>query len=59
MKPRWSHHLCDVPPVRAPGVDLLIRLGAGFTEGFQEPKPVGVVTEEGFAPVAPVHHVVS
>ena len=35
-------------------VDLPIRLGARFAEGFEETLPVRVLAEDGFAPVPAV-----
>ena len=32
-------------------MDLPIRLDASFAEGFEEPLPVRVIAEDGFAPV--------
>ena len=43
---------------QTPGVDLPIGLGAGFGKGLKETPTAQIVVENGFAAVAPVHHVV-
>ena len=39
-------------------MDLPIRLDARFAEGFEEPLPVSVIAEDGFAPVPAIQDVV-
>jgi len=41
------------------GVDLPIRLGASFAEGFEKTLPVRVIAEDGFAPVPAIQDVVN
>ena len=44
---------------QAPGVDLPAGLGTSFAEGAQEGLPIGVVAEDGFAEISPIHDVVN
>jgi hypothetical protein len=43
---------------QAEGVDLPIGLGAGLAEGFEKALPVGLIPEDGFAPVPAIQHMV-
>ena len=43
---------------QTPDVQLPFGLGANFGHGLEKALPVGIVLENGFAAVTPVHHVV-
>ena len=40
-------------------VDLPIGLGASFAQGFEDTLPVGVIAEDGFAPIPAIQDVVN
>jgi hypothetical protein len=48
-------HEMKVVALEAEGMHLPVRLGAGFTKGFEEVAAVGIVLEDRFAAVTSVH----
>ena len=44
-------------PHQTEGMDLPIRLDASFVQGFKETLPVGVIAEDGFAPIPAIQDV--
>ena len=46
-------------PHQTEGMDLPIRLGPSFDEGFEERLPIHVIAADGFASVPAIHDVVN
>src|SRR5213596_3490295 len=59
ISPRCFQHHMKVIGHQAQGMHLPAGLAASFAQGVYEPLPIRVIPENGFAPVAPIHHVVN
>ena len=59
ISPRSFHDHMKVIGHQAQGMHLPTALAASFVQGVDEPLPIRVIAENGFAPVAPIHHVVN
>jgi len=55
---RFAHLMKMILP-SGKGRGLPVRLGVSRAQGDEEPSPVRVIPEDGFAPVPSIHHVVN
>ena len=56
---RGFRHQMEVVAQEAKGVNLPVRLGAGFSESFHKERAVLVIGKDGLAAVAAIHRVIN